>query len=154
DPMKHLTVIHILLLFVMTLAGQCASAQDYLITARGDSLVGEVRPLFYGPEKRVQLATGDDKTTYSIVEVRAFSQDGDIYHPIRGERGYVFMKLLQSGYLSLYAYQLENQTRFDGLWLQKRDGASLAVPNLGFRKYLSQFLEDCPAVSDKVREGD
>jgi hypothetical protein len=148
-----LTIVHILLFFILLMAYQCASAQDYVITVRGDSLSGDVRPLFFGAEKKVQLTTADDKTLYSITEVRAFAKDGEVFHPIRGERGYEFMKLLQPGYLSLYAYQMENQMRFDGLWLQKRDGAHLIVPNLGFRKYISQFLEDCPNVADKVKEG-
>lgn len=37
--------------------------------------------------------------------------------------------------------------------LKKMDGASLVVPNLGFKKYVSRFLEDCPDVSTKVSEG-
>jgi hypothetical protein len=153
--MKKFTVIHILLFVLMMLVYQCASAQDYIITTRGDSLTGEVRPLLFGPEKKVQLiADGNEKTTYSLFDVRLFSSKGDIYHPLKGEKGYVFMKLLESGYLSLYAFQMENQTRFDGLMLKKLDGASIIVPNLGFKKYVSQFLEDCPDVSAKVREGE
>src|SRR5690606_18062580 len=64
------------------------------------------------------------------------------------------MKLLKPGYLSLYAYQLPNQTRFDGLFLKKMDGDYLAVPNLGFKKYMSRFLEDCPTVVAMLEEGD
>ena len=65
-----------------------------------------------------------------------------------------FMKLLQPGYLSLYAYQPEDQTRFDGLFLKKMDGESMVVPNLGFKKYISRFLEDCPQVAQKVKDGE
>lgn len=140
---------------LLTLSAQLAGAQDYLLTARGDSLTGEVRPLLYGPEQKVQLISGDrDKTTFSIFQVREFSSEGDIYHPVRGEKGYQFMKLLRPGYLSLYAYQMENQTRFDGMYLKKLDGESLAVPNLGFKKYMSRFLEDCPSVVALLENGD
>ena len=153
--MKNIVVLHILLVILLMLIWKVAGAQDYLLTARGDSLVGEVRPLFYGPEKKVQLVSEDrEKTTYSILQVKAFSSEGDIYHPVKGESGYVFMKLLQPGYLSLYAYQLENQTRFDGLFLKKLDGQTLAVPNLGFRKYMTRFLEDCPVVAGKIDSGE
>lgn len=153
--MKPFTIVPFLLLILLMLVYQCAEAQDYVLTSRGDSLVGEVKPLNYGPEKKVQIITGEkEKQTFSLFEVREFSSDGEIYHPIKGEVSYVFMKLLQPGYLSLYAYQLENQTRFDGLFLKKADGAGMVVPNLGFRKYVSQFLEDCPAVSERVKEGD
>ena len=153
--MKTFNVIHILLFLLLMLVYQCAGAQDYLLTSKGDSVSGEVKPLFYGPEKRVQVITADkEKTSYSLFQVRAFSSDGEIYHPVKGDNGYVFMKLLQPGYLSLYAYQLENQTRFDGLFLKKMDGQSMSVPNLGFKKYLAKFLEDCPDVANTLREGE
>jgi hypothetical protein len=153
--MKNNILIHILLFALMMLVYQCASAQDYVLTARGDSVTGEVKPLLYGPHKKVQVTTADDeKTSYSIFEVRAFFHEGDIYHPVKGDQGYVFMKLIQPGYLSLYAYQPENQTRFDGLFLKKMDGESMVVPNLGFKKYISRFLEDCPQVADRVKTGE
>jgi hypothetical protein len=134
---------------------QCAAAQDYVLTTRGDSLSGEVRPLLYGQDKKVQVTASDkSKRTLSLFEVRAFSSDGEIFHPVKGETGYVFMKLIQSGYLSLYAFQPENQMRFDGLFLKKVDGDNMVVPNLGFKKYISQFLSDCPVVSAKVKEGE
>lgn len=153
--MKHFTAVPFPLVILLMLVYPRANAQDYVLTTRGDSLVGEVKPLHYGPEKKVQIVSGDkEKQNLSLFEVREFSSDGDIYHPVKGETGYLFMKLLQPGYLSLYAYQLENQTRFDGLFLKKADGEGMVVPNLGFRKYVSQFLEDCPKVSERVKDGD
>lgn len=153
--MKHFALIPFLLIILLMLVYQCAQAQDYVLTTRGDSLVGEVKALHYGPDKKVQIVSGDkEKKNLSLFEVREFSSDGEIYHPVKGETGYVFMKLVQPGYLSLYAYQLENQTRFDGLFLKKADGEGMVVPNLGFKKYVSQFLEDCPGVSERLKEGD
>ena len=153
--MKNFAVIHVLLLLLLVLVFQIVDAQDYVLTNRGDSVVGQVKPLLFGPEKKVQV-TGEnkEKTSFSIFEVRSFSSEGEIYHPVKGEAGYVFMKLLQPGYLSLYAYQLENQSRFDGLFLKKMDGATLVVPNLGFKKYLGKFLEDCPDVVTRIKEGE
>lgn len=153
--MKNFIVIHILLFILLMLVFQSVGAQDYVITTRGDSLTGEVKPLLYGPEKKVQIQT-DDKTkkSFSIFEVRAFSSKGDVYHPIKGENGYVFMKLLQPGYLSLYAFQTDNASRFDGIFLQKIDGDNMVLPNLGFKKYMSQFLEDCPLVVERVQAGE
>jgi hypothetical protein len=153
--MKNFTVIHILLFILLMLVFQYVDAQDYVITTRGDSLTGEVRPLLYGPEKKVQIHSADKtKKSFSIFEVRAFSSKGDIYHPVKGENGYVFMKLLQPGYLSLYAFQVDNTSRFDGIFLQKIDGANMVLPNIGFKKYMSQFLEDCPGVVERVQSGE
>lgn len=147
-------VLHILLFLLLMLFFKAVGAQDYVLTSRGDSLTGEVKPLFYGPEKRIQLTgTDDEKSTYSLFQVREFSHNDEIYHPVKSDMGYVFMKLLQPGYLSLYAYQLENQTRFDGLFLRKLDGDNMTVPNLGFKKYMSKFLEDCPSVAERIKSG-
>lgn len=148
-------IVRLLPLLLLISIYQTSVAQDYILTAKGDSLVGEVKPLLYGSEKKVQLISDDDeKMSFSIFEVRAFSSAGETYHPVKGENGYVFMKLLRAGYLSLYAYQPENQTRFDGLFLRKLDGASMVVPNLGFKKYMSRFLEDCPHVADRIQSGE
>ena len=105
--MKNYIVIHILLFLLLMLMYQCAGAQDYVITTRGDSLTGDTRPLFFGQEKKVQLV-GDDKekTTYSLFDIRAFSHKGDIFHPVKGQAGYVFMKLIKPGYLTLYAFHM------------------------------------------------
>ena len=153
--MKNNIILHILLFLLLMLFFKFVGAQDYVVTSRGDSLTGEVKPLFYGPEKKVQLTGSDnEKNTYSLFQVREFSHNGDVYHPVKGETGYVFMKLLHSGYLSLYAYQPENQTRFDGLFLKKLDGDNMTVPNLGFKKYMSKFLEDCPSVTERIKSGE
>lgn len=152
--MKGFAVIHFILFLLLMLVYQLVGAQDYVLTARGDSIAGEVKPLLYGPEKKVQVTgSGKEKATFSLFEVRAFSDEGETFHPVKGEKGYVFMKLVQPGYLTLYAYQPENQTRFDGLFLQKLDGDNMVVPNLGFKKYMSQFLEDCPAVAEQIKSG-
>lgn len=153
--MKGFAILHFPLFFLLMLVFELVGAQDYVLTARGDSLTGEVKPLLYGAEKKVQIVSDKkEKTTFSLFEVRAYSDDGEIFHPVKGETGYVFMKLLQPGYLSLYAFQPDNQTRFDGLFLQKADGDNMTVPNLGFKKYMSQFLEDCPSVVERLKSGE
>jgi hypothetical protein len=154
-PMKHFTIVHVLFLLLFLIAYQCAQAQGYILTHRGDSLQGEIKPFVFGPDKRVQVVSSDKKKqTFTLFEVREFGYKGDKYHPVKLEEKYTFMKLLKSGYLSLYGYQLENQATFDGRFLLKRDGKSLDVPNLGFRKLIARFLEDCSDLSQKIDNGD
>jgi len=152
--MKKIIGIQVLSFVMLMATAEFVVAQDYVLTTRGDSVAGEVKPLLYGSEKKVQITSaGKEKNTYSIFQVREFSADGEIYHPVKGERGYEFMKLVKSGYLSIYAYQMENQTRFDGLLLKKMDGQTLVVPNLGFKKYMARFLDDCPSVVAQLEQG-
>ena len=43
--MKNLVVLHILLFVLLMLVFQFTNAQDYVLTTKGDSLTGEVKPL-------------------------------------------------------------------------------------------------------------
>jgi hypothetical protein len=125
--------------------------QDYLINIKGDTIKGDLRLLMAGTEKRVQVISPDKKkTNYPIFQVRRFRLDDEMYEPVKGQSGYTFMKLMKSGYLSLYAFQMSNQPAFDGLLLQKKDGAQLEVPNLNFKKMMKKFLDDCPQVTDSI----
>ena len=152
--MKSYTVLHILLFLLLMLAYQCAGAQDFVVTTSGDTLRGEVQILNFGPDKKVKLMTGGDKQFIPMLKVRQAKSDDAIYEPVRRGNQYVFMKVLRSGYLTLYGFQAENQTNYDGLYLVKKDGARLEVANISFRKLTSEFLEDCSEVSQKISNGD
>ena len=153
--MKNFSVIHILLFVLLMLVYQCAEAQDYVVTIKGDTIKGDVKQLTYGPEKKVQVTTSDrKKNVFSIFQTRAFSYRGSVFHPVRNAKGYTFMKLIKSGYLSLYAFQQENQVTYDGLYLTKRDGTGLEVPNLTFKKHMQKFVEECPDVATRIDNGD
>jgi hypothetical protein len=138
----------------MLLAYQCVNAQDYLVLAKGDTLEGQIKP-FMGFEQKIQLIAADKKkNTYPIYQVKSYHYKGDDYHTVRNERGYAFMKIITPGYLSLYAFQVENQTTYDGRFLFKKDGTFLEVPNLNFKKLMIKFLKDCEAVAGKIDNGD
>jgi hypothetical protein len=136
------------------IAYQCSSAQDFVVTTKGDTVRGDVKPLTYGADKKIQL-TGSDKkkTVYPIFQVKSYFFKGDTYQPVKGPAGYTFMKLMKPGYLSLYAFQQENQVTYDGLFLLKRDGSGTEVPNLSFKKIMKNFLSDCPEVSAQIDDG-
>ncbi|SHG68888.1 hypothetical protein SAMN04488109_1412 [Chryseolinea serpens] len=126
-------------------------AQDYLVTVTGDTIRGELKPLTFGMDKKVQVVGADKKkTTYPMFQVRTYKWKNDFYQPVKGPDGYAFMKVIKSGYLSLFAYQLPNQVTYDGQFLLKKDGKSTEVPNLTFKKAMKNFLEDCPTVADRI----
>jgi hypothetical protein len=153
--MKSFGIIHIFLVIIILLVFKCASAQDFVVTSKGDTLMGEVKPLLYGVDKKVQLhQEGKKKVVYPMFQVRSFYYKGENYQPVKGPEGYTFMKLLKSGYLSLYAYQLPNQITFDGQYLLKMDGKGTEVPNISFKKAMERFLSDCPTVSERIDNGD
>ncbi len=128
-----------------------AYTQDFFVTLQGDTIRGEIKPLTYGSERKVQVTEpGKKKVIYPFFKVKAYSLNGDIYQPVKGPNGYTFMKLIKAGYLSILSFQAENQTTYDGLWLLKKDGDGIEVPNLTFEKGMKKFLDDCPALVKKI----
>lgn len=153
--MRSFGVIHIFLMIIILLVYKCAGAQDFVVTSKSDTLYGEVKPLLYGVEKKVQLQQeGKKKVVFPIFQVRSFVYRGETYQPVKGPDGYTFMKLQKAGYLSLYTYQLPNQITFDGYYLLKMDGKGTEVPNISFKKAMEKFLSDCPSVAEKIDRGD
>jgi hypothetical protein len=153
--MKNFTIIHILLFILLMLVYQCAGAQDFLVTTKGDTVFGETKPIMFSNDKKVTVVDKDkNKTTYSIFQIRTFSSRNDTFVPVRTGTGYTFMKVVKAGYLSFLKFQLENQVTFDGHYLLKMDGQGIEVPNLAFRKVISTFLSDCPVVAERVRDGE
>ncbi|MBL7856949.1 MAG: hypothetical protein JNM57_04610 [Cyclobacteriaceae bacterium] len=153
--MKNLGIIHIILFLLLMLVYRCAGAQDYVILAKGDTLYGDIKPIAYTGVRKVQVVGKDKKkATYSIEQTRGYFLKGEIFAPVRGESGYVFMKLAKPGYLSLYLYQIENQASYDGQYLLKKDGRGMEVPNLGFKKYLSNFLAEDEELADRILKGE
>lgn len=152
--MKTYSVVHVLLLLLFLLVYQCATAQDYVISTRGDSIAGEVKPMTFGVDKKVQVVADGKKTVLPLVQVKSYQYKKELYHPVKGDQGYQFMRVIRSGYLSLYAFQLPGQTNFDGLYLVKRDGSRIEVPNLSFKRYMVKFLQDCENVTEKIESGE
>lgn len=127
---------------------------DYVITVKGDTLYGTPKILSYDIVDRVQLIADKKKKTYTAIEVKEVYLKNEIYHSIRHNDRYVYMKLLKSGYLSLYGFRIEKQFAYDGRYLVKRDGGALEVPNLAFKKSMVEFMQDCQSVSDQIKSGE
>jgi hypothetical protein len=129
-----------------------SAQQDFLVTLKGDTLYGTVFCTWIGQSQRIEYSTGKKKQFFTPVQIRHFRSGNENYFPVRTANGYQIMKLLKPGYLSLYAFQLENQVSWDGLYLLKKDGTGMEYSGLLFKKRVSKFLEDCPVVSQQVEE--
>lgn len=149
-------MVQIFFILICLLSYQIGKTQtDYVVTTQGDTIKGKVKYLNTGLEKKVQITPNDGKKIiYSVTQTFAFKLEGDIYCPVRYTQGYTYMKLLKAGYLSLYSFQLPNQITWDGRYLVKKDGKGIEVPNIGFKKILSQFLSECPEVTKRIASGE
>jgi hypothetical protein len=146
-------MIRTLVLLILTSCSAFAQT-DYLITSKADTLYGELRILTYDKIDRVQIEIDNKKEILTAIQVLSLNKDGQVYKPLKYDSKIVFMKALKQGYLSMFAFRLANQSSYDGRLLTKMDGTSMEVPNIGFKKILSNYLEDCPSVSTQVKEGE
>lgn len=151
--MKRLAILHMLLVLILILIHQHVRGQDYFVTTSSDTLRGEIRPLMFGPEKKVQVRTDAGKDVYSITQTKLFSIDGVSYYPVKGPGGYTFMQLIKPGYLSMYRFQPPNSNVFTATYLRKADGTGIELPNIGFKKQMAEFLADCEDISGRIESG-
>lgn len=152
--MKRLAIVHLLLVLILILIHLHARGQDYFVSTSSDTLRGEIRPMMFGPEKKVQVRTDDGKEVYSITQTKFFYVDGIGYYPVKGPNGYTFMQLLKPGYLSMYRFQPQNSNVFTGTYLRKADGSGIELPNIGFKKQMTEFLSDCADISARIESGE
>lgn len=137
------------------LFSSAAAAQDYVITIQGDTIKGDVKALTYGADKKVQVTEpGKKRVIFPIFKIKSFNINGEMFQPVKGPKGYSFMKPVKTGYLSLFAFQEENQNTYGAMYLLKKDGSGMEVPNLAFKKGMSKFLADCSTVVDLIENED
>jgi hypothetical protein len=143
----------LLLTSIILLSFSVSFAQDYIVTARADTVRGDVKMMSYDLMDRAQLSQGKKKTTYTAVQVRRIVLNGEQFVPVRYDNGIRLMKVIQQGYLSLYAHRAPQQGGYDTKVLQKIGREAIEVPNIGFKKIFGDIIEDCPDVADQVKTG-
>jgi len=148
-------MIKLLLTSLVLLSFSASFGQDYIVTMKSDTLRGEVKIMSYDLLDRLTLSEpGKKRATYTAMQVRRAFYKGDLYQPVKFENGIRFMKILIAGNISLYAWRGPQQGKFDTKILQKVGMNSIEVPNIGFKKFLGDMVEDCPVVYDKLKNGD
>jgi hypothetical protein len=148
--------IRLSFLFLLMVSVQVVvRAQDYLITTKGDSVVGKIKIEKIGIEKKLFLTTPEKKKlNYNMFQFRYAVVNNIQYVAIKRGDVYDIVQVQKKGYLTLYGFQLDNQFAYDGLYLGKADGKSIEVGNLTFKKQMIRFLEDCPSVVSRLENGE
>jgi ribosomal protein S17E len=135
----------------VTLASSAQS--DFIVKLPNDTLYGEVRIQSYDQQDRIQLIANKKKENFKATQLAFVSIKGEIYKAQKLENSIRMMKLLKEGFLSIYAFKVENQSSFEGRMLVRKDGTSMEVPNLSFKKAMTAYLADCKTVSDMIKNG-
>lgn len=127
---------------------------NYAVTAKGDTLRGEMQILTYDLQDRVQIVVNGKKQNYTSLQVPTIFLDSVLYRAQRHENGYRYMNLIQGGFLSLYGFRIKGQFGYDGRMLVRMDGKSMELPNIGFKKQMSEFLADCESLALQVKNAE
>jgi hypothetical protein len=131
-----------------------AQTQDFVLTQKGDTLRGKIKIESIDNNHRVIVAGVNKKRiSLTVVQTKVVYLDGVKYEPVLYNDRYIFMKLLQEGYLSLYGFQVEKQYSYDGRYLLKKDKQGMELPNLAFKRGLIKFLAECPNVTSQIESG-
>lgn len=131
---------------------------DFAVTMKSDTIKGKMN-IVDNPLSGHSLIVkvGKKKEHYPSYKIATLYKKDDTYHVAKIEGRYQFIKLIQGGFLSLYRYTPRDQQSaqmFQGSILITKDGRQKVVPNLGFKKQITEFLEDCKSVSSKIENGE
>ena len=78
-------ILRLLLTVFILFLVRSAYTQDFVVNLQGDTIKGEVKPLTYGAEKKVQLTeAGKKKVIYPFFKVKLYSLDGEVFQPVKG----------------------------------------------------------------------
>jgi hypothetical protein len=145
---------------ILVLCSWAAFGEDYAVTLKNDTLRGKVSIQAYGIIDHIQITSSEKKrTNLTAIQVKAVSIAGETYQPVRTDNGYRMMKLVRQGFVSVYlgrkASTVSGQSYYyDTEYLVKKDGNSIEVPNLSFKKVIKNFLSECEAMKAKIDKED
>lgn len=124
---------------------------DFVVTLSGDTLFGNASIVKAGKFDIVQLVDDSKKTKYTTMETKVIQMDKHLYYPVPLGGNIYFMKLLRTGFLSLYGYKIENQSTYEGRLLRKATGDIFDVPIIKFRSSIISFIKDCDSAAQVVK---
>lgn len=145
--------MRILFFSILVLFTTALYAQDYVITVQKDTLYGDVEILLPDQfNEELSITVNGDKKRFKSFQILEASTDSTIYHPAKIQNKYRILELIEGGYLSLYLYRADESYDFNTKYLLKSTTEGLIVPNIFFRKQVTDFLNDCPEVVAKLED--
>jgi len=128
------------------------SQTDVVITLQGDSITGKasITSNKGNAIQTVILKNGREKQQFKAYEVKILLRGDKVYHTYKLNGKYQLGLLVKEGYLSIYKFmdsETASSNEFSSSVLIKKDGSQLMVPNIGFKKHVENFLNDCETVA-------
>ncbi len=132
------------------------SAQDVLITTRGDTLKGKLT-IYTNRQgnQLINMKVDRKKQQYRLIDIQRFYKKGEGFKTLFVSGRYRVVKIVNEGeFLGEYLYTPTSHSpvpEFSQGLLYKSDGDQIDIPKaLLFRKTVAGFLTECPEVYEKV----
>ncbi|MTI23319.1 hypothetical protein E1176_19985 [Fulvivirga sp. RKSG066] len=126
-------------------------AQDYIVTLQRDTIQGEVDILLPDTySENLVFQNEDQKKQFMAQQLYGVYDDSAMYNTVKLSDKYRLMKVIEGGYLTYYLYRADQAYDFSLPYLQKSSTEGIEVPTISFRKKMTDFLKDCPAVVEKI----
>ena len=129
--------------------------QDFVVTVKNDTMRGSARILTYDVIDHIEIRVDSDKkkTSLTAVQVKAVVISKETFNPVKTEKGYRMMKLISPGHVARYQARSASNA-YDTDYLVRSDGDAIEIPNLSFKRILSEFLKDCYTIKATIESKD
>ncbi|HRI80624.1 MAG TPA: hypothetical protein PLR06_13920 [Cyclobacteriaceae bacterium] len=143
------------LILVSLFFARSIQGQDLVVTVKNDTLRGTARILSYDFIDRIEIQANAEKkkTSLTAVQVRAVVIKQEVFNPVKTDKGYKMMKLVEGGYVSKYLARSSSNS-FDTDYLVLNNGQATEIPNISFKRIMEEFLKDCSSIKKIIETND
>ncbi len=146
------------LVVVMSVAcrAQNGFIKGYVITNTNDTLFGEVKdrsgvPHILFSKVKFRKEDGTKKSSFSAKQIKGYKKGNDVFESITCyDDEIVFAKVVHSGFLSLYRYEMDGEN--GNTFLLKKEGNPCVteVNSFEMKNQMIGYFNDCNAVQAKI----
>ena len=142
------------LVIIFNLFALCAIGQsEYLITLKGDTLYGKIFISSLKSIGDITVKTEKENVVVSANMVDRLIIKDVLYKPVNYANTKRMAQIFEEGYLSHIGIRQEGSGLYNHQLLYKETGEHLIVSNLGFKKRLSNFLQECAPLIANLETG-
>ena len=141
----------LLLLICIIQANFLVAQNDYLITLKGDSLVGKIdlrQARFYD---ELTIKTDEGKQNFRVYAIKKVVKEENTFEMVTFNNKKVFGQVVEKGSkASLYLVRNDGNQSFVNKLITKNDGKSAVLQVVKFKNTITKLFDDCPELIERL----